>query len=742
MAIFSEVNALKPEKVDPDLKDKPKLRIYFGVFFDGTNNNMIQRAKAIKMRNEKADGLFNLDNRHKYEEVEILEDDAKDIDKQKDDGYYKKGKEIKGFSNIAIMHSKYQGVSDEELGKEGYVTRAYKIYVEGSGANDIDKDVLWKGTSGFAISGLGFGLGKTGVVSLASKAVVAVHSILSCYGGYDTVELHFDVFGFSRGATSARLFAYLVRRGKKEKLDVREYEFGKFSAKAYYKENEKRLSFLDDYAYGEPADGKKTKKVDFLGIFDTVASIGLLRRKKMETDVGVEDVRQIIAHKVVSFISDMDVEGIRKNMNSIRSMVWKQLGMEDEGELLISIENKSIVLAADLAHKILNEILEIVQKNLRKIIGTGGPEDNHFLKGDNIINPLRLGMSLNKDFWGNLHDLNAKEYGLYSPSLGIKTLHICAMDEFRENFALVDIGKNVPPDCLEVFLPGCHSDLGGGYVCGDETRSVINKYASFFAADTEKVYKKEKLSMIVENPQNKQKCKCTLANLETLKILGWIPVAEGDKEKSWSSHQFAHETLADDGQNVQGTHGMTDRLEATMKGNFTKYDEVKKVKVAKAEFEFWEDNKRVGFKRVTPSFFSNLPLRLMVERAKQETKRELFKKELDIGGGKNDTSFYNIPEGLQEFYDAVRSKAMSEYQKKLFFFPGDGYSTEAYRKFRINYLHFTSEQNWGYSRMWNVPNAIDHVMSRIVYHGGNTEEDDHKMHYMHDYNQDCVHLNN
>jgi hypothetical protein len=46
-----------------------------------------------------------------------------------------------------------------------------------------------------------------------------------------------------------------------------------------------------------------------------------------------------------------------------------------------------------------------------------------------------------------------------------RVVHLCAADEHRKNFSLTDItsagGKGV-----EIFLPGVHSDLGGGYLAG------------------------------------------------------------------------------------------------------------------------------------------------------------------------------------------------------------------------------------------------------------------------------------
>ena len=48
--------------------------------------------------------------------------------------------------------------------------------------------------------------------------------------------------------------------------------------------------------------------------------------------------------------------------------------------------------------------------------------------------------------------------------------HICAADEFRKNFALTNIySAKVAGKGEEIFIPGAHSDIGGGYAAGEYT---------------------------------------------------------------------------------------------------------------------------------------------------------------------------------------------------------------------------------------------------------------------------------
>ena len=109
-----------------------------------------------------------------------------------------------------------------------------------------------------------------------------------------------------------------------------------------------------------------------------------------------------------------------------------------------------------------------------------------FLKEENDkVNAMRLGFMGDPDFWGNFHRDNSKEYGLFSPSLTnivLSTCHICALDEFRANFALTDIGTSMPNNSIELYLPGCHSDIGGGYTpsSNGETKTLKKKTSNIW----------------------------------------------------------------------------------------------------------------------------------------------------------------------------------------------------------------------------------------------------------------------
>lgn len=72
------------------------------------------------------------------------------------------------------------------------------------------------------------------------------------------------------------------------------------------------------------------------------------------------------------------------------------------------------------------------------------------------------------------HKYNSRILRLNAVSFAKKTVQLAAAEEHRENFSLTNIdsagGKG-----KEVFLPGVHSDIGGGYIDGQAETHIINK---------------------------------------------------------------------------------------------------------------------------------------------------------------------------------------------------------------------------------------------------------------------------
>lgn len=75
----------------------------------------------------------------------------------------------------------------------------------------------------------------------------------------------------------------------------------------------------------------------------------------------------------------------------------------------------------------------------------------------------------------NGHEGVVAQYGLAIPAAPFveKCLHFVAAHEIRNSFPLDSVrqGRSYPPNCTEVLYPGSHSDVGGGYMPGEQGKS-------------------------------------------------------------------------------------------------------------------------------------------------------------------------------------------------------------------------------------------------------------------------------
>lgn len=601
------VNGKVPKTEEPS----PILRIkdvHISVFFDGTNNNMVQQAyyHTFKNKNYLNSNNSNTNESHSlkkqtdtYKEIEekikkkkiknaeltslladqalnsnynynissdsiqkcnILYDEIKKLDEEIQflqsqvhiDVQVMESDNEQGYSNIAILHSLIQ---DKKSNDDAIY---FNLYIEGSGANDV---AFSEGETGLLaegnVNGLGFGLGKTGVTALVSKAIKYIYDHLNSVKSKldENTNYHFYVFGFSRGATCARLFTELTTRNVGEKLP-REKEFGQETSKVanIYEKHKKRIPFMETTFIEGLTINREKVKVDFLGIYDTVASIGFLKQKDGWTN----------------------------------ALSWAYRG------------------------------------------------------------------AWWNNYHGNFHYMNAHDYGLYSPQNNrvLHTCHICAGDEFRENFALVNLGKKIPENAMEIIIPGCHSDVGGGYVTENSMDFVLYKFVPRKFEHFLKHNKileilgyfylksKDRARMFIQNPMDTNYTE--ELNSETLAKLGWIG-------NEW-------------------------------RGKEPDICEKKPYTLRVAE---WPNE--IKFKRYSIRGYSNIPLRMMKSCVESCSINWLFQEDDSMPNA------YKIPGDLENI-----GKEMIELSKvipkgqRTWVVPKGGYSGELYRQLRLKYLHFTS----------------------------------------------------
>jgi hypothetical protein len=172
----------KGETVSTKGKDPVKIRI--SLFYDGTLNNRM-----------------NIEEREKNSQI------YKD-NKTKDANSYDNGR-----TNIAIMEPHVSKKKEDYAGDYDFV---FKHYIAGQGALTHEKDSLW----GYALA-----IGKSGVPWRAEEGIRrAVNFIFNQNKSIKTDEhyiqkLTIDVFGFSRGAATARYAIHVIHHGKVAGVD-------------------------------------------------------------------------------------------------------------------------------------------------------------------------------------------------------------------------------------------------------------------------------------------------------------------------------------------------------------------------------------------------------------------------------------------------------------------------------------------------------------------------------------------
>lgn len=582
----STTGANSPQKSPKNINPIPKIEhAHIRVFFDGTNNNAVLLAIRDKIKRERnketeASTSSNIDTAAKLKKelennktelslimygrdmntpytgseltemaqlrgkIKKTEDDLKRINLQPElNTKLMSQGDIRGYSNVAILYSLLEDKKDDDT------QLYYNIYIEGAGATDISM------TSDMNPNGLGFGLGKTGVTALVSKAIYHIYThLIGRVERFDkNTKFHFYVFGFSRGSTCARLFSHLTTRDIEDKLP-REKEFGQETSMAKSLMVDDRLPFMEPKFLSEKFNiDRENVTVDILGIYDTVASIGFIKQH------------------------------------------------------------------------------------------------------DGWANKLSWGyrMWLLNNYKGNFHYTNSRDYGLYAPKENKrikKVIHICAADEFRENFALVNLGKEIDPARhLEIVIPGCHSDIGGGYIdevgmdcvierCHPRDRKAIatlpieNPRLSIGSIESEKAYQ--------------EIGKVGYLNKETLQKLGWI-------------EQNPDENVVE--------------IDSQYKGK-------------QYTMRYVEGKFNVHFIRRVLRGYSNIPLAMMLKFVKEQiSNNSIFRSD--------DTTYsYKKIKGLEEF-GAKLEKLAEEIGKRYWVIPENNNSGEFYKWLRLRYLHFTSSKS-------------------------------------------------
>ncbi|QDP84736.1 hypothetical protein FNJ88_03910 [Chryseobacterium sp. SNU WT5] len=293
-------------EIDTVVKDnKEGLNFTFGVFIDGTLNNMYNTEMKRKMDSlgspkktapKNTTGLGNLDV-----------DDMKAIYKDNGDPDYSETSYENDLSNPAILFKNYIQDRSEDI-------MQFAIYTEGVGTHsapknqggqlekeDYKKDDIMQAPA--------FGAGDAGIRDKVRKSIVDILKVIKKNIKKEKEFVNtitFDVFGFSRGAAAARHFVHVVKHGPYVA------KMGLVHLVEDLQKNPLPLSYLGKLMPDFGVLGQLLQEIDlldsrtkvnvrFVGIYDTVPHHGLVQGNDAK-HLGLHDVNK--ANYVVHMVAE------------------------------------------------------------------------------------------------------------------------------------------------------------------------------------------------------------------------------------------------------------------------------------------------------------------------------------------------------------------------------------------------------------------------------------------------------
>ncbi|MEE4106183.1 T6SS phospholipase effector Tle1-like catalytic domain-containing protein [Pseudomonas viridiflava] len=259
-----------------------RVTIRAGVFFDGTGNNRLNSRIGADCQ-----ALMEVNGERHIRECAGRHSDLS-------------SSYSNDLTNIARLVDLYR---DQQIAaNDGGGLRVYwPIYVSGAGTTSGSRDSLWPGQS--------FGRGPTGVVAKVERAIRKLDSRLRAFPqlnpGCVIEAIELDVFGFSRGAASARHF---VNEVLKQSAGLLEPVLGS-----------RKVRLSEDFSWKN-----RSVRVKVVGLFDTVAAIGSLKDLGNVSDSANRRVNLYLppdcAQQVLHLVAR---DELRRNfaLNSIRP-VW------------------------------------------------------------------------------------------------------------------------------------------------------------------------------------------------------------------------------------------------------------------------------------------------------------------------------------------------------------------------------------------------------------------------------------
>lgn len=214
---------------EPDEESRPKVRVEAGIFFDGTGNNR-GNTRAYQ---QNLDDCLTAHAAGTVSEAEC----SRELSQVMEGSY------LNAETNVSKLETLYERSTIEQ---EGSSAHRFSVYVSGVGTKFGEPD---DGLS------MGLGLGERGILEKVEEGAKELTFEIGGLVNARIDELVLDVFGFSRGAATARHFV------SREVIDTTGSLYSEYKGalvRAFEQE-------------GIPWPKKIT--VRFLGLFDTVAGV-------------------------------------------------------------------------------------------------------------------------------------------------------------------------------------------------------------------------------------------------------------------------------------------------------------------------------------------------------------------------------------------------------------------------------------------------------------------------------------
>jgi hypothetical protein len=451
-----------------DVIPKTEKELTFGLFFDGTLNNLENTKLRKKYRDE---GFMNNEKKDDYSFDEAGEKSRKEARNQEYNNYL--NRDYLGYSAEKIKYLEASNRSfmdslgvDNSFGND-YTNVArmsmccnldYTIYIEGMGTNDNARDVD---------QGFQYGAGITGIRAKVRKACeLLADKIYKVTINSDTkivTQVTVDVFGFSRGAASARNFVYEITKKPYGLTKTGEYDENKISKdirNTLNPQKQQNVPKSQNREFGNDSGMASMPKGGFQAI-----------------DLKPKNMKPIYSMR--------DSDG-----KPVDSSLIKNGEMPKMGHLGYSL------LELGLDPELLEELKVAVRfVGLYDTVSSYEEDGDGTLKEKDGGTLIKGAEHLHKSkFKNDVEQLQLNELDKVQ-----KIVHFTAKDEHRENFDLTRVPLNA---CvIEKNLPGVHCDIGGAYENGeemvDEIETNFDSNLNIFAVELMKNYWYKKDQLII-----------------------------------------------------------------------------------------------------------------------------------------------------------------------------------------------------------------------------------------------------